>query len=216
MGGHMTYGENLWLFFTLLFGIVIVPGMDMIFVLANALARGRPAGLAATAGIMSGGVVHSLYGAVGVGLLASLAPVMFTPLLVAGSLYMAWIGCTLMRSSIVVEGVGPAGAASHWQAFRRGAITCLMNPKAYLFMLAIYPQFLRPEFGPLAPQALVMALMTAATQLVVYGGLALAAGRARTAIVGNACATVWIGRGAGLLLLAVSLITLWEGVSAGL
>ena len=34
----MTYIENLWLFFILLTGIVIVPGMDMVFVLANALA----------------------------------------------------------------------------------------------------------------------------------------------------------------------------------
>tara|TARA_R110002020_G_scaffold130427_4_gene291792 strand:+ start:3563 stop:4204 length:642 start_codon:yes stop_codon:yes gene_type:complete len=210
----MTYGENLWLFFTLLFGIIVVPGMDMIFVLANSLSRGRSAGLAATAGIMAGGAVHSLYGAVGVGLLAHLVPMLFTPLLIAGALYMAWIGVTLMRSSIIIEGVGPADAASHWQAFRRGAITCLMNPKAYLFMLAIYPQFLRPDFGALAPQAAVMALMTALTQLAVYGGLALAAGRARQAIVDNARATVWIGRSAGALLVAVSLVTLWEGTGS--
>ncbi|MCB5202736.1 LysE family translocator [Neorhizobium sp. T786] len=210
----MTYGDNLWLFFTLLFGIIIVPGMDMIFVLANSLTRGRTAGLSATAGIMAGGLVHSIYGAVGVGLLASLMPTLFSPLLIAGSAYMAWIGISLMRSSIVIDGVGPADAASHWQAFRRGAITCLVNPKAYLFMLAIYPQFLRPDFGPLAPQAAVMAAITAATQLAVYGGLALAAGKARETIVGNGRATIWIGRGAGVLLLAVSLVTLWEGLRA--
>ena len=207
----MTYGENLWLFFTLLFGIIVVPGMDMIFVLANSLTRGRTAGLAATMGIMVGGLVHSLYGALGVGLLANFVPILFTPLLIAGAAYMAWIGFGLMRSSIVVEGVGPADTGSHWQAFRRGAVTCLMNPKAYLFMLAIYPQFLRPDFGPLAPQAAVMAVMTAATQLAVYGGLAFAAGSARSAIIGNGQATIWIGRGAGVLLMIVSLITLWEG-----
>ena len=33
----MTYTENLWLFFLLLSGIIIVPGMDMVFVLASAL-----------------------------------------------------------------------------------------------------------------------------------------------------------------------------------
>lgn len=212
----MSYTDNLWLFFTLLFGIIIVPGMDMIFVLANSLSRGRAAGLAATAGIIAGGVVHSLYGALGVGLLARFMPLLFTPLLIAGSLYMAWIGITLIRSSIVIKGVGPADAEDHWQAFRRGAITCLMNPKAYLFMLAIYPQFLRPEFGPLAPQAVVMGLMTAATQLGVYGGLALAAGLARETIVGNDRLTIWIGRGAGILLVAVSLVTLWEGASSAL
>ncbi len=210
----MTYTENLWLFFTLLFGIIIVPGMDMIFVLANALSRGRAAGLAATAGVTLGGLVHSLYGAVGVGLLAHLMPMLFRPLLVVGALYMAWIGLSLMRSSIMVDEVGPADTRTNREAFRRGAITCLMNPKAYLFMLAVYPQFLKPDFGPLAPQAAVMAGLTAATQLAVYGGLAVAAGRARALLVGNATATIWVGRIAGLLLLAVSLITFSQGVAA--
>ncbi|MGN7291899.1 LysE family translocator [Rhizobium sp. SAFR-030] len=208
----MTYSDNLWLFFTLLFGIIVVPGMDMIFVLANALTRGRRAGLAATAGIIAGGLVHSLYGALGVGLLASIMPVLFRPLLVGGALYMAWIGVTLMRSSITVDHLGEAETRSSWEALRRGFVTCLMNPKAYLFMLAIYPQFLRPEFGPLAPQAVVMGAMTAATQLGVYGGMAVAAGSARRLLVGNASATIWIGRIAGMLLMAVSLVTLWEGL----
>ncbi|MBB3149620.1 threonine/homoserine/homoserine lactone efflux protein [Phyllobacterium trifolii] len=61
-------------------------------------------------------------------------------------------------------------AVSNWQAFRLGAVTCLINPKAYLFMLAVYPQFLRPDFGPLAPQAAVMAAMTAGMQLVSMAG----------------------------------------------
>ena len=209
----MTYTENLWLFFTLLFGIIVVPGMDMIFVLANSLTRGRTAGLAATAGIIAGGLVHSLYGAVGVGLLASLMPVLFKPLLIAGALYMAWIGVSLIRSSITVDHVGPADTRSNWEAFRRGAVTCLINPKAYLFMLAVYPQFLRPDFGPLAPQATIMAAMTAATQLAIYGGLAVAAGHARQFLVGNGSATIWVGRIAGLLLLAVSMLTLWEGLT---
>ncbi|MCC2608954.1 LysE family translocator [Neorhizobium petrolearium] len=210
----MTYAENLWLYFTLLFGIIVVPGMDMIFVLANALTRGRMAGLAATSGIMAGGLVHSLYGALGVGLLASLMPVLFKPLLILGALYMAWIGLGLLRSSIIVDHVGPADTRSNWEAFRRGAVTCLINPKAYLFMLAVYPQFLRPDFGPLAPQAAIMAAMTAGTQFAVYGGLAVAAGRAREMLVGNGKATVWVGRIAGLLLVLVCLLTLWEGVKA--
>lgn len=208
----MTYSENLWLFFTLLFGIIILPGMDMMFVLANALTRGRAAGLAATAGMMLGGLVHSAYGALGVGLLAKLLPVLFTPLMVAGALYMAWIGFTLMRSAIVVDDVGRADTKTNWQAFRRGTITCLINPKAYMFMLAVYPQFLRPEFGPLAPQALIMAAMTAATQFAVYGVIAVAASRARGMLVGNHSATIWIGRCCGLLLLAIAALTLWEAL----
>mgnify|MGYP001463922828 CR=1 FL=1 len=203
----MTYSANLWLFLTLLLGIIIIPGMDMLFVLANALTGGKRAGLAATAGIMVGGAAHTLFGALGVSLIFGLAPSVFTALLYVGAAYMAWIGITLLRSSITIGPVSAAGARSHWVAFRQGAVTCLLNPKAYLFVLAVYPQFLLPRYGAIWLQALVMGLMTVLMQLAVYGGLALAADRSRALLVSSPRATAWIGRGAGLLFVAIAAMT---------
>jgi threonine/homoserine/homoserine lactone efflux protein len=205
----MTYGENLWLYFILLFGIVIVPGMDMLYVLASALTGGKRAGLAATAGLMFGGAVHSLYGALGIGLLTRFLPWLFNPLLVVGALYMAWIGVTLMRSSITVGGAITGGQSS-WRAFRQGAITCLINPKAYLFMLAVYPQFLKPVYGPIWIQGVIMGLMTVGMQLAVYGTLAVTAGSSRQMLVSNPAATALAGRIAGALLVIVSALGLWH------
>ncbi|SCB20993.1 LysE family translocator [Rhizobium multihospitium] len=208
----MGYAENLWLFFILLLGIIIVPGMDMLFVLANSLTGGSNRGLAATGGIMLGGAVHSLNGAIGIGLLMHFVPVLFNPLLVIGGAYMAYIGYTLMRSSITVGGEGPAGSRSAWKAFRQGAVTCLINPKAYLFIFAVYPQFLKPDYGPMWIQAVIMGAMTIATQFAIYGGLAITAGRSRDLLVANPKATAFAGRAAGLLLVAVSAFTVWEGL----
>lgn len=208
----MGYAENLWLFFILLLGIIIVPGMDMLFVLANSLTGGSNRGLAATGGIMLGGAVHSLNGAIGIGLLMHFVPILFNPLLIAGGAYMAFIGYTLMRSSITVGGEGPAGSRSAWKAFRQGAVTCLINPKAYLFIFAVYPQFLKPDYGPMWIQAVIMGAMTIATQFAVYGGLAITAGRTRDLLVANPRATAIAGRAAGLLLVAVSVFTVWEGL----
>ncbi|THK39634.1 LysE family translocator [Ensifer sp. MPMI2T] len=210
----MSYAENLWLFFTLLFGIIIVPGMDMVFVLANSLTGGRASGLSATAGIMAGGVLHTLYAALGVSVVLHLVPQLFNVLLVAGALYIAWIGFSLLRSAITIGGIEKAVHLSRWASFRQGALTSLMNPKAYLFMLAVYPQFLKPQFGPIWSQAAVMALMIALTQLAVYGGLALAAGRGRDLLVGSPAVTVAIGRAAGLVLIAVAVFTVWNGWAA--
>ncbi|MBK5568093.1 LysE family translocator [Ensifer sp. SSB1] len=207
----MTYTENLWLFFTLLFGIIIVPGMDMVFVLANSLTGGRASGLSATAGIMAGGVLHTLYAALGVSVILHLVPGLFNVLLVAGAGYIAWIGFSLIRSSITIGGIEGSDRLSRWASFRQGALTSLMNPKAYLFMLAVYPQFLKPQFGPIWSQALVMAAMIATTQLAIYGGLALAAGRGRDFLVGSPGATVWIGRAAGVVLVLVAALTIWQG-----
>jgi len=207
----MTYAENLWLFFTLLFGIIIVPGMDMVFVMANALTGGRASGLTATAGIMAGGVFHTLYAALGVGFLLHLVPELFNVLLLAGAAYIAWIGLSLARSSIAIASVEPGARLSLWTSFRRGALTSILNPKAYLFMLAVYPQFLKPQFGPLWSQVLIMAIMISATQLAVYGSLALAAGRSRDVIVASPRATAIIGKTVGVVLIAVAALTAWQG-----
>ena len=152
----MDYAQSLWIYTILLFGIVVVPGMDMLFAVTNALTGGRRAGAAAVGGLMLGGAVHAVIATFAVGVLLSLAPQAFTWLLLAASAYMAWIGFTLMRSSIVIDAVPEAERRRLWVIFSQGTITCLLNPKAYLFTLSVYPQFLRPIYGPLWAQALVL------------------------------------------------------------
>lgn len=209
----MDYAQALWLYLILLFGIIVVPGMDMFFVLANALTRGRKAGFSAVAGIMLGGAVHTLFGALAVGVLTQLPTMLFQVMILAGAAYMAWIGYTLLRSSITVDTIGGATARSDKVIFRQGLVTCLLNPKAYLFVLAVFPQFMRPEYGPIWSQALVMGLMTITMQFLIYGGLALAAGKGRDALVGHPDVTTWIGRGAGALFVAAALFTAWHGLT---
>ena len=209
----MDYAQALWLYLILLFGIIVVPGMDMFFVLANALTRGRKAGFAAVTGIMLGGAVHTLFGALAVGVLTQLPTMLFQAMILVGAGYMAWIGYTLLRSTITVDNIGGATARSDKVIFRQGLVTCLLNPKAYLFVLAVFPQFMRPEYGPIWSQAVVMGVMTVAMQFLIYGGLALAAGRGRDVLVGHPDVTIWIGRGAGALFVAAALFTAWHGLT---
>ena len=48
----MSSSPDLWIFFAMVFGIVVIPGMDMAFVASCALVAGRSGGLAAVAGMM--------------------------------------------------------------------------------------------------------------------------------------------------------------------
>ena len=160
----MTYFEHLWLYFALVAGIVIVPGMDMLFVLANALVGGRCAGMAATAGIMLGGAAHTVIGLALVIVLATLIPAVFNVMLVAGSLYMMWIGRSLLRSTIQIDAIEIERPRPVGRIFLQGLITCLVNPKAWMFVLSVFPQFLKTEYGPLLPQAVVMGIMTVVVQ----------------------------------------------------
>ena len=207
----MNYAENLWLFTLLLAGIIVVPGMDMIFVIANGLSGGRRAGIAATSGIMLGGAFHTLFGTVAVTALSTLVPQLAGPMLVAGALYMIWIGYTLARSAIVIDGIEASTLHRTARIFTQGLITCLLNPKAWLFILAVYPQFMRPEYGPFWRQALIMGALTLLLQATVYGGLAIAAAKGRDALTAKPEVTIWIGRAAGWLLVAVAGLMLVEG-----
>jgi threonine/homoserine/homoserine lactone efflux protein len=201
----------LWLFFSLVLGVIIVPGMDMTFVLANALAGGRRLGLYATAGVVAGGVVHVLVGAFGVGALLKLVPALFNVLLLSGAAYVAWIGLALLRSGASLGAIPAARSRDASAAFRQGMLTCLLNPKAYLFMFAVFPQFLRPEAGGIWLQAVILGAIIAVTQFGVYGGLAIAAGGGRGALAGHPRVEAVVSRGVGALLIVVAAITLAEG-----
>lgn len=206
----MSYAQNVWLYAALLFGIIVVPGMDMFFVMANGLTGGRQRALMATGGIVLGGICHTVFGAVGVSAILKAAPQAMSAILVAGAAYMMWFGLTLLHSSIRVEGIGARAASTDGAALRQGLITCLLNPKAYLFVVAVYPQFIRAEYGPVLPQAMVMGSLTFVMQASVYGSLGIAAARSRDFLIGSPVVTIWIGRVAGGLFIVAAIATLWS------
>jgi len=206
----VTHTSHLWLFTLMVLGIIAVPGMDMAYVVASALAGGRRLGFAALAGIVGGGMVHVAMATLGLGLLLTLYPLAFTALLLAGSLYIAWIGWCLWRGAAAVGDVGTAPRLSARQTVWRGAATCLMNPKAYVFMVAVFPQFARPEYGSIGMQAVLMSLIIATTQILIYGSFAWGAGSMQSWLYRNPATQVALGRGVGLLLM---LAALWTGVN---
>jgi len=200
--------DPLWLFALLSIGIMVVPGMDMAFVLSSALVDGRRAGFAAVAGMVAGAVVHVTMGALGIGLLLQVVPAAFNALLAAGALYVGWIGWSLLRSHVALAAADGAVPRALDRIFGKAALTCLLNPKAYLFTLAVFPQFLRPERGPIAAQALALWAIVATTQVVVYGSVALGAAQLRDKLGQRPGAQARLGHAVGALLLATAAWTL--------
>ena len=204
--------SHLWLFFLMVFGIIVLPGMDMAFVLASSLRGGRHAGLLAVAGIMAGGAVHVAASALGVGLLLQMVPGLFNAVLLAGAAYIAWIGISLLRSASAAGALPRTrSAGTPWATFRQAVVTCLLNPKAYLFMFAVFPQFFRPERGAVWTQALVLGIIIALTQAGVYGSLALAASGAGAGLGARPRLQVLVVRAAGAMLMLGAAWTAVEG-----
>lgn len=199
---------HLWLYFLVVFGIIVLPGLDMAFVVANSLVGGNRAGFAAVAGIVAGGVCHVVMGALGIAAILTLWPAMFNAMLLAGALYIGWTGWTLLRSSESFALSAQTGSTlDRRSVFVRGMATCLLNPKAYVFMLAVFPQFLAPGNGPLWIQASALGVITAFTQAAVYGTIALLAVRASRWLDGNRDARANVARGVGIVLIVAALLT---------
>lgn len=196
--------DPLWLFALFVFGIIVLPGMDMAYVLATSLVDGRRAGLAAVAGMVAGGAVHTLMGALGVGLLLQLVPAAFNLVLAAGALYVAWMGVALWRSPATLAQVQSQPSRPLRQVFARAVATCLLNPKAYVFMVAVFPQFVRPALGNVTGQIVAMGAIVAVTQALVYGAVALAAGAVRQRLQSSLATQARVARGVALLLLGTS------------
>jgi threonine/homoserine/homoserine lactone efflux protein len=191
--------------------LVLTPGPDMAFVLAQTISGGARRGWAATLGVFTGAAVHILAAAAGVAALVAANPTLFTALRVIGALNLLWLGVHAIRAALRGQGgLGDGGApsASMFAAWRQGFLTNLLNPKVGLFFLAFVPLFVDPArsapwvqmlvLGPLLP------LMSVPFFAVLIAGAARIAARLRTSSAGRwldgAAGTLFLGLGFRMLL----------------
>lgn len=209
----MQTASELWLFFGIVLGVVLLPGLDMTFVIATAIGAGRRSAFAGVAGIVCAGFIHVAVGAAGIAAIVTLLPGLFNAMLLAGAVYLAWIGFSLVRAGAAFTSTAEASAEtpSLLVPFRRGMITNLLNPKAYAFMLAIFPQFVSAARGSIALQAVPLSAIIAVTQLAVYGAVVVAAAGARGWLLGHPRALAGVGRAVGAFLIVAALASAWQG-----
>ena len=153
--------------------LTIVPGLDTAYVLRTAIVGGRRPAFAAALGIGTGSLVWGAAAAVGVSALLTASTVAYTALRVAGAVYLVWLGVQMIRRATPAtpESDGEHGA---WRAWRRGILTCLLNPKVGAFYLAVIPQFL-PEQAPPLLMGLALALVHNVEGMLWFTALILAA-----------------------------------------
>ena len=198
---------DLWLYFLAVLAVILLPGMDMAYVLASSLSGGRRGAVSSVLGIATGGIIHVVVGATGLAALMVMFPQLFHVLLLLGTLYLLWVGWTIFRSADVATTQAARldkPAATSCAIYRRAVTTCLLNPKAYSFMFAIFPAFVRSDARSLIAQTIALCLITVATQIAVYGAVATLAVQSRQFM--NARQKT-IARTMGAMLMAAALAT---------
>jgi len=145
---------------------------------------GVGAGYRGACGIFLGDAILMVLSATGVASLLQTTPALFAVLKYAGAAYLAWMGLGLLRSARAIwrEGIADDGGQPPPDAarpFRSALLISLMNPKAILFFVSFFIQFVDPGY---AFPALSFAILGAIVQLVsalylsalIFGGARLA------------------------------------------
>lgn len=126
----------------------ISPGPNFCVVLRNSLCNSRKAGLWTALGVSLGTIVHLFYTLIGIGILIKQSPYFYLTIKDLGAVYLFYLGLTLLLSSFKCSDELPINQAapplSSFTAIFQGFLTNVLNPRAALFYISLFSQFIKP------------------------------------------------------------------------
>ena len=143
---------DFWTFFLGTLFIVLLPGPNSLYVLSVAAQRGVKQGYLGACGVFVGDWILMVLSACGAASLLKTSPVLFMAVKYVGAAYLAWIGLQMLIGCWRRLRAGPESGAtaapvvrgSH--PFKKALAISLMNPKAILFFISFFVQFVDPTF----------------------------------------------------------------------
>ncbi|KUN84697.1 leucine efflux protein LeuE [Streptomyces griseoruber] len=166
--------------------IVLLPGPNSLYVLSVAARRGVRAGYTAAAGVWCGDTVLMTLSAAGVASLLQANAVLFGIVKYAGAGYLTWLALGMLRAAwgmwrtrrerVLSEG---EAAVSDERPFRRALVVSLFNPKAILFFVAFFVQFVSSSYAYPALSFVVLGAFAQVASVLyltvlIFGGTRLA------------------------------------------
>lgn len=149
---------DFWAYVIGAFLIILLPGPNSLYVLSFAARHGVRQGYRAAAGVFVGDTVLMFLAAAGAASLLRSNPLLFTIVKYAGAAYLAWIGFQMIRGawrSRKAEERAPV-VERQQRPFRKALTISLLNPKAILFFVSFFIQFVDPGYATPALSFLIL------------------------------------------------------------
>ncbi|MCK2221465.1 leucine efflux protein LeuE [Actinomadura sp. ATCC 31491] len=181
---------DFWAYVIGAFLIILLPGPNSLYVLSFAAQHGVRQGYRAAAGVFVGDTVLMVLTAAGAASLLRSNPILFMVVKYAGAGYLAWVGFQMIRGAWRswrargrgTEAAVPAQAAVEHQPrpFRKALTISLLNPKAILFFVSFFVQFVDPAYSAPALSFLILGAVIQVFSFLyltslIFGGTFLAA-----------------------------------------
>lgn len=150
---HAQFGVlDFWTFVVGTVLIVLLPGPNSLYVLTLAAQRGVRAGYRGACGVFLGDLILMLLSAGGVASLLHASPGLFGVVKYVGAAYLGWIGLQMLRSawrswqSRDTSDSESLPAPVAGDPFVKALTISLLNPKAILFFISFFIQFVDPTY----------------------------------------------------------------------
>ena len=166
MFGISDYGAFAAAFVLLLF----LPGPGNLALISSASKGGLSGGLASVLGLLVGDQMLLWLTVAGVAALLQTLPLLFMALQWLGAAYLMWLGYKMIAAK---AGEGPSIQITPGHYSRETMLITLLNPKAIMFYLAFFPQFIDPVHHQGWVTFAVMALTIAVLGFVYCLGVVL-------------------------------------------
>lgn len=174
--------------------ISLVPGPDMLFIIATGLAKGRLAGVVAAVGMSTGLAVHTIAASLGLGALLQAAPAILEAVRIVGAIFLVYLAITTLRSAKSLEAPTIHTERSLRRTYVLAVLTNLANPKVVLFYLAFFPQFLTTGGWSTPAQFLVLGAILIVVGLTVDATAGLVAGTLSALLLRRPAIRRWLNR----------------------
>ncbi|MGY5957433.1 leucine efflux protein LeuE [Kosakonia sp. BK9b] len=123
--------------------IILVPGPNTFFVLKSSIAGGLKNGYVAASAVFIGDAVLMFLAYAGVATLIKTTPLLFNIVRYLGAFYLLYLGCKMLYSTFVHKTRQQNEQEIHkGDVFRRALVLSLTNPKAILFYVSFFVQFI--------------------------------------------------------------------------
>lgn len=142
--------------------LIAIPGPSVVFVIGRALSYGRPAALASVFGNGLGLLTVTALVAVGLGVIVQESVEVFMVLKLAGAAYLVWLGIEAFRHRYGYQMAGLVGEKDRMtvrRAMRQGYVVGVTNPKGFVILGAVLPQFVDRGAGHVQLQMLLLGLL---------------------------------------------------------
>jgi threonine/homoserine/homoserine lactone efflux protein len=186
--------------------LMLVPGPDMVYMLARCIAQGRRAGVLAALGFNVGGYVHLIAAVLGLSTILATSSFAFNVVKWLGAGYLIYLGIAALRRNegpLVISPVQTRrdGRTIFWQAF----LSDVLNPKVAMFFLAFLPQFVDTK-GP-HPMLQIILLGVTVNMIALPTNIMLVCFSVRLteALRRNTSISRWLQKGLGALFILLGL-----------